>query len=421
MFPSKRFGIFSQFFEHSDAWEAVFECISTSLATKHLYAAQKNKKIAMFERKHGDGIWAFNYNFHHGRCFMPKFSKFFKGLGIIFLIILILLICAVLWLTIREYRPEKEEALKVPKNTRTLSLDDSLRIMTYNIGYAGLDKSEDFFMDGGSKVQPDKKEQVEVNLKGIEKVLTENPADVYFLQEVDKDSKRSFHIDETEYLKNALDMEGIFACNFKCDFVPYPLPPIGKVNSGIFTMTDLQVNSAARLALPESFSWPVKTCNLKRCMQETRIPLEGTDVELVLINFHLEAYDDGDGKIAQSKMLAEKLSKEYEAGNYVIAGGDFNQTFEGMDKYPITNTENWVPGIISQDTLPEHFSFAVDDTYPTCRLLNAPYTGSYETSQVYVIDGFIVSDNIKVSDISVINTDFEYTDHQPVQMEISLK
>ncbi len=302
----------------------------------------------------------------------------------------------------------------------------------------------------------------------FKKVLTENPADVYFLQEVDKDSKRSFHIDETEYLKSSLNMEGLFAYNFKCDFVPYPLPPIEKVNSGIFTMTDLKVNSAARLALPESFSWPVKTCNLKRCMQETRIPLEGTDAELVLINFHLEAYDDGDGKIAQSKMLAEKLSKEYEAGNYVIAGGDFNQTFEGMDKYPITNddgdgkiaqskmlaeklskeyeagnyviaggdfnqtfegmdkypitnTENWVPGIIGQDTLPEHFSFAVDDTYPTCRLLNAPYTGSYETSQVYVIDGFIVSDNITVSDISVINTDFEYTDHQPVQMEISLK
>ena len=241
---------------------------------------------------------------------MPKFSKFFKGLGIVVLIILILLVCAVLWLTIREYRPEKEEALKVPKNTRTLSLDDSLRIMTYNIGYAGLDKSEDFFMDGGSEVQPDSKEQVETNLTGIKKVLTENPADVYFLQEVDKDSKRSFHIDETEYLKSSLNMEGIFAYNFKCDFVPYPLPPIEKVNSGIFTMTDLKVNSAARLALPESFSWPVKTCNLKRCMQETRIPLEGTDAELVLINFHLEAYDDGDGKIAQSKMLAEKLSKE---------------------------------------------------------------------------------------------------------------
>ena len=359
--------------------------------------------------------------FTTGGALCQNFQSFFKGLGIVVLIILILLVCAVLWLTIREYRPEKEEALKVPKNTRTLSLDDSLRIMTYNIGYAGLDKSEDFFMDGGSEVQPDSKEQVETNLTGIKKVLTENPADVYFLQEVDKDSKRSFHIDETEFLKKQLNMEGISPAILNVTLCLIHFRLSEKVNSGIFTMTDLKLNSAARLALPESFSWPVKTCNLKRCMQETRIPLEGTDAELVLINFHLEAYDDGDGKIAQSKMLAEKLSKEYEAGNYVIAGGDFNQTFEGMDKYPITNTENWVPGIIGQDTLPEHFSFAVDDTYPTCRLLNAPYTGSYETSQVYVIDGFIVSDNITVSDISVINTDFEYTDHQPVQMEISLK
>ena len=58
------------------------------------------------------------------------------------------------------------------------------------------------------------------------------------------------------------------------------------------------------------------------------MPLEGTDKELVLINFHLEAYDSGEGKIAQSKMLAEKLESEYQQGNYVIAGGDFNQTFE---------------------------------------------------------------------------------------------
>ena len=42
------------------------------------------------------------------------------------------------------------------------------------------------------------------------------------------------------------------------------------------------------IALPESFTWPVKTCNLKRCMLETRIPLEGSDKELVMINFHLE-------------------------------------------------------------------------------------------------------------------------------------
>lgn len=154
-------------------------------------------------------------------------------------------------------------------------------------------------------------------------------------------------------------------------------------------------------------------------MMETRIPLEDSDAELVLINFHLEAYDEGEGKLAQSKMLAELLEKEYKKGNYVIAGGDFNQTFEMVDKYPIHNDKDWVPGVIEEKLLPKGFRFAVDDTYPTCRLLNAPYTGSYEESQVYVIDGFIVSPNVKVNNIKVINTDFEYTDHQPVKLSFS--
>ena len=70
-------------------------------------------------------------------------------------------------------------------------------------------------------------------------------------------------------------------------------------------------------------------------MLETRIPVDGSDKELVLINFHLEAYDSGEGKVAQMKQLSEKLQEEYAKGNYVIAGGDFNQTFEGMDTYPI--------------------------------------------------------------------------------------
>lgn len=348
-------------------------------------------------------------------------KKVLKGVLLLLLFAVILVIVGIIWLTVREYRPKAVETLTPPSGVRTISTEDTFRVMTFNTGYAGLDKTQDFFMDGGSGVQPDSQQQVETNLKGIGKILSSNSADAYFLQEVDTDSKRSYHLNEEQYYESILNMDGVFACNFKCDFVPYPLPPIGKVTSGILTLTDLHTSSASRISLPESFSWPVKTCNLKRCMLETRIPLKGTDAELVLINFHLEAYDSGEGKAAQSKVLAEKLSQEYAAGNYVIAGGDFNQTFEGMDTYPIHDTNGWVPGTIGQEDLPEHFSFAADDSYPTCRLLNAPYTGSYETSQVYVLDGFIVSDNLKVSDVSVINTDFAYTDHQPVMLEVEFQ
>lgn len=352
---------------------------------------------------------------------MKRYKSVLKATGVVLGILVLVIAAGVGYLTVREYRPEAEEKIDYQGGSRKLEAGSGLSVLTFNTGYAGLDACEDFFMDGGKDVQPDKKEQVEENIVGISQLLQEYDSDVYFLQEVDRNSKRSYHLDEMKAYEKALGLEGAFACNFKCVYVPYPLPPIGKVESGLVSFSDYEVQDAKRISLPESFTWPVKTCNLKRCMLEMRLPIEGCEEELVLINFHLEAYDDGEGKLAQSKMLADKLEQEYEKGNYVIAGGDFNQTFDMLgDTFPVVGEEGWTPGIISEDSLPEHFSFAVDDTYPTCRLLNKPYTGDYETSQVYVLDGFIVSDNLTVEEVKVINDDFRYSDHHPVRLEVKL-
>ena len=302
---------------------------------------------------------------------------------------------AVSWYTLREYRPQKVTPLPAPKDGQTLSLKDSFRLLTWNIGFAGFDKTMDFFMDGGKMVRPRNREQVIKNMKGIKKVLDTQKAEVYFLQEVDLDSSRSYRIDQHRYFEKALGIPGIFAWNYKCDFIPYPLPPLGKMSSGLSTFTGLKVRSARRLSLPESFSWPVKTCNLKRCILETRISIKGSSRELVLFNFHLEAYDKGEGKLAQSRLLAKILSREYEKGS-----------------------KNWTPGLLEKEFLPPHFSIAADDTFPTCRLLDRPYDGSAEKGRVYVLDGFLVSDNLKISKVSVVNTDFAYTDHQPVMLEV---
>lgn len=349
-----------------------------------------------------------------------KMRKVLKAAGCVVAGLVLIVAAGVAYLTVREYRPKPVEHVEPAGGGRIPAQGDKVTLLSYNTGYAGLSRDEDFFMDGGSKVQPESRELVEQNLQGIAGILSEQQADVYFLQEVDRDSKRSYHIDEQSYYEKALGLTGMFACNFKCDFVPYPLPPIGKVESGLVTFTDLEVTGASRIALPESFSWPVKTCNLKRCMLETRIPVEGTDKELVLINFHLEAYDSGEGKIAQSKMLAGKLREEYEKGNYVIAGGDFNQTFDWIDKYPIHNQDNWVPGKVSREDLPAGFDYAAADNVPTCRLLNGPYSGNYQESQVYVLDGFIVSDNLRVEQVENLDTGFVFADHQPVRLTVEL-
>lgn len=347
-----------------------------------------------------------------------------KGMKRVFigLLVVVCLVAAVLgFYTVMEYRPDAIETITAMSGNQKLSLQETLTILTMNTGYAGLDETQDFFMDGGDKVRPESEEDIQNNLQGISNILKKYQSDIYFLQEVDLNSKRSYFVDEQKFYEKQLGIPSLFAKNFQCTYVPYPWPPIGKVTSGIMTMSQYQVHEASRIALPESFSWPIKTANLKRCMLEARLPIEGSDKELVLINFHLEAYDSGEGKIAQTRMLAEKLSEEYTKGNYVIAGGDFNQTFEGVKEYPVVNQDTWVPGVISNNDLPEHFEFAIDDTYPTCRLLNQPYTGSYETSQVYIIDGFIVSDNIEVIKVENKNVDFTYSDHQPVSLEVKLK
>ena len=114
------------------------------------------------------------------------------------------------------------------------------------------------------------------------------------------------------------------------------------------------------------------------------------------------------------------LTAEYAKGNYVIAGGDFNQTFP-QNPYPVIDAENWAPDVLEADMLPQGWQFAVDADTPTCRLLNQPFSGSYDDTQLYIIDGFIVSPNVQVDAVSTLDTRFRYTDHNPVQLTVTLQ
>ena len=348
-------------------------------------------------------------------------KKVWKGILIFVAVLIGVLVLGVGFLTIVEYRPAPVESLEAAGGEKPLAVGDSIRLLTFNIGFGCLSKDEDFFMDGGKKVAPESRELPEENMAGIAQFLQEEEADICLLQEVDVDSTRSFHINEKEYLEEALGIKGILATNFRSFFVPYPIPPIGKVDGGILTLSQYPVREASRISLPVPFKWPVRIANLKRCLLVARLPIEGTDKELVIINLHLEAYDNGEGKIAQSKMLNDVLAQEYEKGNYVIAGGDFNQTLDTLlTSYPRLNPDGWLPGTLSNENLPEHFSYAMTDNVPTCRTLAKPYSGSYEDTQLYILDGFIFSDNLRLDTLENVDLNFRYADHNPVLLEVTL-
>ena len=218
------------------------------------------------------------------------------------------------------------------------------------------------------------------------------------------------------------DYTSAFAQNYKVLFTPYPIPPIGQVDSGIATFSRLQAQSATRISLPCPFSWPVRLGNLKRCLLVERIPVSGSDKELVLVNLHLEAYDDGEGKIEQTRVLAQVLQDEYAKGNYVIAGGDFNQSFSNIDTsmYPLQGNGLWECGMLDISQFDGGWQFLMDTTHPTCRSLDRPLDESDPSFQYYMIDGFILSPNLRADSIETLDLHFKNTDHNPVRLQVTL-
>lgn len=347
--------------------------------------------------------------------------------GLMYLIGFVVLLVAllVLYLTLTEYKPDKVTSMVIDyANTNEVPAETPLKIVTFNIGYGGLGEEEDFFMDGGKKAFPDSVEIVEKNLAGIAETLKAIDADFHLLQEVDKDSKRSFNVDQQEYLEDQIfGSPSFYAENYKVKFVPIPFPPMGRVDSGLITSAKYNVSEAERVSLYVPFKWPVRIANLKRSLLVTRLPVENSDQELVLINLHLEAYDDSGGREKQTKELLELMAVEQAKGNYVIAGGDFNQSFFPLKDLPYEATEDqWEPGLLDQNLFSNDFHILKDERMtPTCRSNHIAYTDYDGKKYYYYIDGFIVSDNINVETIQVYDQNFKFSDHNPVVLEFSLK
>lgn len=356
---------------------------------------------------------------------VSSLKKFFRNILVILLVIVCAAVAGLAWLCVNEYKPDDVTELKIQGKAdegKELREGDTLSVLTWNAGYAGLGKNSDFFMDGGENVAAADQATVYKYLGGISDTVygkKENIPSIRMFQEVDENSTRTYGIDETKVLGKG---NYTYALNFCSTYVPYPLPPIGRVNSGILTSTEYKIASAERISLPCPFKWPVSVVNLKRCLLVSRIPVADSSKELVVVNMHLEAYDDGEGKIAQTNQLLDFMQSEYKKGNYVIAGGDFNQTFPGaLEKYPNTHPELWLPGEIDADMLSDGWQFAYDNSTPTCRLLNQPYDpADTENTQYYVIDGFILSPNVKLNSTQSLDCGFENSDHNPVEINITL-
>jgi endonuclease/exonuclease/phosphatase family metal-dependent hydrolase len=328
------------------------------------------------------------------------------------------------FMTITDYKPEKTISLDIEANqTALLKKDVPLSVMTFNIGYCGLDARADFFMDGGVRSRGISFEQTQVNLENITSFLSAEKADLIMLQEVDIQSSRSYRVDERAHLKKSLAGYGvIFAVNYNVPWVPVPITrPMGAVKSGLLTFSRFKILSAVRYSLPGKEAWPRQLAELDRCYMESRLPVAGGK-ELVLLNLHLSVFDQG-GRIRKLQLqhLKKRIIAEFNRGNHVIVGGDWNHglpgTNPGLFKWTIARPGWYAP--LPEDFTPVGFSWAADKNVPTIRSNGSAYKEG--ANFVAVIDGFLVSPNVEIQKVHGRDLAFRNSDHNPVSAVFILK
>ncbi|PLX11618.1 MAG: hypothetical protein C0594_03370, partial [Marinilabiliales bacterium] len=219
-----------------------------------------------------------------------------------------------------------------------ISVQDTMFcLLTWNVGFCGLSKEMDFFYDGGKMVRPTY-ESSYANLEAIRRfVQQQDSVDFFLFQDIDMKAKRSYYLNQYDSIAETLSFTA--ACigiNYNVKYVPIPLyEPMGSVLSGIATYSRFIPDSCVRYSYPGNYDWPMKVFMLDRCFLVSRYPLSGGK-QLIVVNTHNSAYDDGSLRKEQMKFLKDFLQAECRKGNYVIVGGDWNQCPPGYDTERVT-------------------------------------------------------------------------------------
>lgn len=358
-------------------------------------------------------------------------KKILKVLGIFLLIILVALIAYLIYLFASYHRIPDNQALKIEKTSDgtaaadTLTTEKEYSALTYNVGFGAYTPDFSFFMDGGKSSWAKSKESVESDIQGAGELVASKDPDFALIQEVDLNSTRSYHVDEYSILKDTIpSYNTVFAQNYDSAFLFYPFTqPHGRSRSGLALFSKYPVTDSLRRSFPISTSFS-KFFDLDRCYSISRVPVDNGK-ELAIFLLHMSAYGNSDAiREAQIRMLSADMEKEYEAGNYVLCGGDFNHDLKASEK-DAENCESWAYPF-PREELPEHFSFCLDNLSDSEK--DALWDSARNADMEYVpgvtytvtLDGFITSDNIECTEYENINTGYSYSDHDPVYMKFKL-
>ncbi|HBF13938.1 MAG TPA: hypothetical protein DDW49_11230 [Deltaproteobacteria bacterium] len=208
----------------------------------------------------------------------------------------------------------------------------SLKIITYNIGYAsGITNNQAIHWP---------REEIEKNLNEIAQNLKKENADIIGLQELDFDSKRTHGINQMEFLQQALKLPyAAYVITWNKRYLPWPYWPVkihyGRMVSGQAVLSRYPITKQDILAYPKPASnafW-YNWFYLDRKVQKLNIQIKEKNISLW--HAHLEAFDPKTC-LEQAQALSQNIQKENLTHSLLI--GDLNSV--SFVKIPLSSPFN---------------------------------------------------------------------------------
>lgn len=198
--------------------------------------------------------------------------------------------------------------------------NNSLRIMTYNLGWLQGEGSEGV----GFKKRP--KIHFTSGISCVEKLIVDNNIDVACFQEIDFYSKKSHYIDQFHSLKSRLKYFGKKIVSWDVPYLPFPyFNHWGKVVSGGSVISNVEVKDVENVFFgsPKDMFFLKRLFYLDRYVQILTIDFKGK--KEYIFNLHLEAFD-----FKAKKEQLEQINVLIKKYNPIFVAGDFNTIPKGQ-------------------------------------------------------------------------------------------
>lgn len=299
---------------------------------------------------------------------------------------------------------------KLPEASR------QIKLTTWNIGFAALGAQADFILDGGGNLRALKRHQIHTAAMAIAHHLAKDDADVVMLQENATAGFLTRQVPLRDIIEAALpDRAHIWWADMATVFAPHVL----RLNHGL--SAHVRVKTGLSEAIPISPA-PMRHYG---CLKKyygaivTRLPISGSKQSWVIINLHLSAFDtDARAKEKQLKTLFAFAEAAHAKGNPVVIGGDWNMEITASH-FPSDGSDQedgWTYDFPAT-LVPPGWKVLSDPKTPTVRAMKAPFQSG--RTPTMIIDGFIVSPDVRPLQVQTADLSFAHTDHHPVTASIA--